>query len=76
MYTLASPYYTKEYYTLAYDDTIYPVSSQLQWNVPDKVSAQVVKPHEVKERKAKMLEITFSRRKSEEQESVQELQRV
>ena len=27
LYTLASPYYTKEYYMLAYEDTIYSVSS-------------------------------------------------
>ena len=29
-YSLASPYYTKEYYKLAYEDTIYPVSLQSQ----------------------------------------------
>ncbi|KAL5541280.1 hypothetical protein UlMin_042502 [Ulmus minor] len=51
LYSLTSPYYTKEYYTLAYKDTIYPVSSQSQWNVPDKVATWVVKPREVKERK-------------------------
>ncbi|KAL5571321.1 hypothetical protein UlMin_020918 [Ulmus minor] len=51
LYTLVSPYYTKEYYTLAYEDTIYPVSSLSQWNVPDEVAARVVKPREVKERK-------------------------
>ncbi|KAL5548321.1 hypothetical protein UlMin_003552 [Ulmus minor] len=51
LYSLASPYYTKDYYMLAYEDTIYPVSSQSQWNVPDEVAAQVVKPREVKERK-------------------------
>ncbi|KAL5544315.1 hypothetical protein UlMin_008099 [Ulmus minor] len=62
LYSLASPYYTKEYYTLAYEDTIYPMSSQSQWNIPDKVTAWIVKPCEVKERKAEMLEISFSGR--------------
>ncbi|KAL5561009.1 hypothetical protein UlMin_030756 [Ulmus minor] len=42
LYTLASPYYTKEYYMLTYEDTIYPVSSQSQWNIPDKVATRVV----------------------------------
>ena len=55
LYTLASPYYTKEYYTLAYEDTIYPVSSQSQWNFLDKVASRVVKPREVKERKRRRL---------------------
>ena len=55
----------KEYYTLAYEDTIYPVSSQLQSNIPNEVAARVVKPHEVKERNVKMLEISFSRREQE-----------
>ena len=54
MYTLASSYYMKE--------TIYPVRLQSQWKVPDEVVAQVVKPREVKERKAEMLEISFSGR--------------
>ena len=62
LYTLASPYYTKEYYMLVYEDTIYLVSSQSQWNVSEEVSAWVVKPCEVKERKAKMLNISFNRR--------------
>ncbi|KAL5549313.1 hypothetical protein UlMin_004544 [Ulmus minor] len=51
LYTLAYPYYLKEYYMLVYEDTIYPVSSQSQWNVPEEVAAWVVKPHEVKESK-------------------------
>ena len=62
MYSLASLYYTKEYYTLAYEDTIYQMSSQSQWNVLDEVAAWVVKPRKVKERKAEMLEISFSGR--------------
>ncbi|KAL5579414.1 hypothetical protein UlMin_011856 [Ulmus minor] len=37
VYSLVSPYYTKEYYVLAYGETIYPVGSQSQWNVPEKV---------------------------------------
>ena len=27
MYTLGSPYYTKEHYVLAYQETIYPIGS-------------------------------------------------
>ncbi|KAL5573267.1 hypothetical protein UlMin_022864 [Ulmus minor] len=30
VYSLVSPYYTKEYYMLAYQQTIYPVASQSQ----------------------------------------------
>ncbi|KAL5582777.1 hypothetical protein UlMin_015219 [Ulmus minor] len=30
VYSLVSPYYTKEYYVLAYSETIYPVGSQSQ----------------------------------------------
>ncbi|KAL5561179.1 hypothetical protein UlMin_030926 [Ulmus minor] len=30
VYSLVSPYYTKEYYVLAYGETIYPVGSQSQ----------------------------------------------
>ena len=45
---------TKEYYTLAYEDTIYPVSSQSQWNVLDEVTTWIVKPREVKKRKKGM----------------------
>ncbi|KAL5575736.1 hypothetical protein UlMin_017435 [Ulmus minor] len=44
VYSLVSPYYTKEYYVLAYDETIYPVGSQSQWDVPDEVAARVVSP--------------------------------
>ncbi|KAL5558599.1 hypothetical protein UlMin_034810 [Ulmus minor] len=51
VYSLVSPYYTKEYYVLAYDETIYPVGSQSQWDVPNKVATRVVLPREVKERK-------------------------
>ena len=66
-YTLASPYYMKEYYTLAYKDTIYLMSLQSQWNVLDEVAARVVKSREVKERKAEILEISFSGREQEVQ---------
>ncbi|KAL5563962.1 hypothetical protein UlMin_033709 [Ulmus minor] len=37
VYSLVSPYYTKEYYVLAYGETIYPVGSQSQWDVPNEV---------------------------------------
>ncbi|KAL5540497.1 hypothetical protein UlMin_043091 [Ulmus minor] len=49
--SLVSPYYTKEYYVLAYGETIYPVGSQSQWDVPNEVATRVVLPREVKERK-------------------------
>ena len=32
VYSLVSPYYTKEYYMLAYQQTIYPVGLQSQWD--------------------------------------------
>ncbi|KAL5577295.1 hypothetical protein UlMin_018994 [Ulmus minor] len=51
VYSLVSPYYTKEYYVLAYGETIYPVGSQSQWDVPNEVATRVVLPREVKERK-------------------------
>ncbi|KAL5562523.1 hypothetical protein UlMin_032270 [Ulmus minor] len=51
VYSLVSPYYTKKYYMLAYQQTIYPVGSQSQWDVPDEVVSQVVLPREVKDRK-------------------------
>ncbi|KAL5568982.1 hypothetical protein UlMin_025557 [Ulmus minor] len=51
VYSLVSPYYTKEYYMLAYQQTIYPVGSQSQWDVPDEVVSRVVLPREVKDRK-------------------------
>ncbi|KAL5564300.1 hypothetical protein UlMin_027464 [Ulmus minor] len=51
VYSLVSPYYTKEYYVLAYGETIYPVGSQSRWDVPNEVATMVVLPREVKERK-------------------------
>ncbi|KAL5550951.1 hypothetical protein UlMin_001127 [Ulmus minor] len=51
VYSLVSPYYTKEYYMLAYQHTIYPVGSQSQWDVPDEVTSRVVLPREVKDKK-------------------------
>ncbi|KAL5569282.1 hypothetical protein UlMin_025857 [Ulmus minor] len=51
VYSLVSPYYMKEYYMLAYQQTIYPVGSQSQWDVPDEVVSRVVFPREVKDRK-------------------------
>ncbi|KAL5546365.1 hypothetical protein UlMin_006052 [Ulmus minor] len=51
VYSLISPYYTKEYYMLAYGETIYPVGSQSQWDVPNKVVARIVLPREVKDKK-------------------------
>ncbi|KAL5557112.1 hypothetical protein UlMin_039348 [Ulmus minor] len=51
IYSLVSPYYTKEYYALTYGETIYPVGSQSQWDVPNEVATRVVLPREVKERK-------------------------
>ncbi|KAL5560784.1 hypothetical protein UlMin_037004 [Ulmus minor] len=44
VYSLVSPYYTKEYYVLAYSETIYPVGSQSQWDVPNEVAIRVVWP--------------------------------
>ncbi|KAL5559202.1 hypothetical protein UlMin_035413 [Ulmus minor] len=44
VYSLVSPYYTKEYYVLAYGETIYPVRSQSQWDVPNEVATRVVLP--------------------------------
>ncbi|KAL5550805.1 hypothetical protein UlMin_000981 [Ulmus minor] len=51
VYSLVSPYYTKEYYVLAYSETIYPVGSQSQWDVPNEVVAMIVLPREVKDKK-------------------------
>ncbi|KAL5561682.1 hypothetical protein UlMin_031429 [Ulmus minor] len=51
VYSLVSPYYTKEYYVLAYGETIYPVGSQSQWDVPNEVVARIVLPREVKKKK-------------------------
>ncbi|KAL5538211.1 hypothetical protein UlMin_045403 [Ulmus minor] len=51
VYSLVSPYYTKEYYLLAYGETIYPVGSQSQWDVPNEVVARIVLPREVKDKK-------------------------
>ncbi|KAL5552178.1 hypothetical protein UlMin_002354 [Ulmus minor] len=51
VYNLVSPYYTKEYYLLAYGETIYPVRSQSQWDVPNEVVTRIVLPREVKEKK-------------------------
>ncbi|KAL5581296.1 hypothetical protein UlMin_013738 [Ulmus minor] len=51
VYSLVSPYYTKEYYLLAYGETIYPVGSQSQWDVPNEVVTRIVLPREVKEKK-------------------------
>ncbi|KAL5562200.1 hypothetical protein UlMin_031947 [Ulmus minor] len=51
VYSLVSPYYTKEYYVLAYDETIYSVGSQSQWDVPNEVIARIVLPREVKDKK-------------------------
>ena len=51
VYSLISPYYTKKYYMLAYQHTIYPVGSQSQWDVPDEVVSRVVLPRDVKDRK-------------------------
>ncbi|KAL5575228.1 hypothetical protein UlMin_016927 [Ulmus minor] len=51
VYSPVSPYYTKEYYALAYGETIYPVGSQSQWDIPNEVTTRVVLPREVKERK-------------------------
>ncbi|KAL5564231.1 hypothetical protein UlMin_027395 [Ulmus minor] len=51
VYNLVSPYYTKEYYLLAYGETIYPVGSQSQWDVPNEVVTRIVLPREVKEKK-------------------------
>ena len=51
VYTLASRYYMKDYYMLAYAETIYPVGLQSQWDVPKEVVARVVLPCVVKERK-------------------------
>ena len=36
---------------LAYGETIYPVESQSQWDVPNEVAARVVLPREVKDKK-------------------------
>ncbi|KAL5537977.1 hypothetical protein UlMin_045921 [Ulmus minor] len=44
VYSLVSPYYTKEYYVLAYGETIYPIGSQSQWDVPNEVATRVVLP--------------------------------
>ncbi|KAL5557636.1 hypothetical protein UlMin_033847 [Ulmus minor] len=51
VYSLVSSYYTKEYYLLAYGETIYPVRSQSQWDVPNEVVTRIVFPREVKEKK-------------------------
>ena len=51
VYSLVSPYYTKEYYVLAYGETIYLIESQSQWNVPNEVAARVVLPLKVKDKK-------------------------
>ncbi|KAL5578638.1 hypothetical protein UlMin_011080 [Ulmus minor] len=51
VYSLVSPYYTKEYYVLAYGETIYPVESQSQWDVPNEVVARIVLPREVKDKR-------------------------
>ncbi|KAL5553140.1 hypothetical protein UlMin_040541 [Ulmus minor] len=51
VYSLVSPYYTKEYYVLAYGETIYLVRSQSQWDVPNEVVARIVLPREVKDKK-------------------------
>lgn len=50
MYTLASRYYMKDYYILAYTETIYLVGSQLQWDVSEEFAGRVLSPHVVKER--------------------------
>ncbi|KAL5582754.1 hypothetical protein UlMin_015196 [Ulmus minor] len=44
VYSLVSPYYTKEYYVLAYSETIYPVESQSQWDIPNEIVARIVLP--------------------------------
>ena len=44
VYSFVSPYYTKEYYVLAYNETIYQVGSQSQWDVPNEVATRVVLP--------------------------------
>ena len=51
VYSLVSPYYTREYHMLAYQQTIYPVGSQSEWDVQDEVVSWVVFPREVKDRK-------------------------
>ncbi|KAL5561532.1 hypothetical protein UlMin_031279 [Ulmus minor] len=51
IYSLVSPYYTKEYYVVAYGKTIYLVKVQSQWDVPDEVAARLVFPREVKNKK-------------------------
>ena len=51
VYTLASRYYTKDYYMLVYTETIYPVGLQSLWDIPEEVVVRVVLPHVVKKRK-------------------------
>ena len=51
VYTLASRYYMKYFYMLAYEDTIYPMLSQSQWNVSDEVFDKVVLSCIVKDKK-------------------------
>ena len=36
---------------LAYGETIYPIGSQSQWDVPNEVVARIVLPREVKDKK-------------------------
>ncbi|KAL5574599.1 hypothetical protein UlMin_016298 [Ulmus minor] len=51
VYSLVSPYYTKEYYVVTYSETIYPIGSRSQWDVPNEIVARIVLPREVKDKK-------------------------
>ena len=51
VHTLASRYYMKDFYMLAYEDIIYSVPLRAEWNILDEVSNKAVLPRVVKNKK-------------------------
>ncbi|KAL5544370.1 hypothetical protein UlMin_008154 [Ulmus minor] len=50
-YDCCSPFYNAEYWRLAYVESVYPVPSQSNWEIPDEIQEVVVLPPDLKEQR-------------------------
>ncbi|KAL5571082.1 hypothetical protein UlMin_020679 [Ulmus minor] len=50
-YDCCSPFYSVEYWRLAYAESVYPVSSQSDWEIPNEIREVVVLPPDLKEQR-------------------------
>ncbi|KAL5573602.1 hypothetical protein UlMin_023199 [Ulmus minor] len=50
-YDCCSPFYSAEYWRLAYAESVYPIPSQSDWEIPDEIREVVVLPPDLKEQR-------------------------